>query len=71
MSERTSRSDQAATPPGWDPVAWKRADAAARRAIKADQLARQSHPPAKVGFEAFNRARGEIMDRLDREAADE
>lgn len=71
MTKPTRAPTEGAMPRGWDPIAWRRASAAAHRALEADRLARLRYPPALVGFVEFNRARGEIMDRLDREAADE
>jgi hypothetical protein len=58
-------------PHGWDPEVWVTALGAARRAVEADRLARESYPPAQVGFEAFNRHRGLIMAELDRQAEQE
>jgi uncharacterized OB-fold protein len=55
-------------PRGWTPAAWARAYATARRAHDADRLARETFPPAKVGFVEFNQARGRIMAELDRQA---
>ncbi len=69
MSKPTRATSDMATPRGWDPIAWQRADAAARRAVEADRLARECYPPFEVGFVEFNRARGRIMAELDRQAA--
>jgi hypothetical protein len=56
------------TPRGWDQHAWTRALGAARRALEADRLARETYPPTVVGYVEFNRARGRIMAELDRAA---